>query len=194
MEKSTRRYQAIVIGTSAGGLTALHRVFSQLKAKFRLPILIVQHVSPNYESRLPMLLSQYGTGLVKEAEDKDQIREGNVYISPPNYHLLVEPDKSLALSVQDRVNYSRPSIDVLFETASEAYCESLVGIILTGANSDGANGLSTIQKRCGLTIVQSPESSEFDAMPRAALAASSPDLILPLNEIGIFMNSLSNRG
>lgn len=194
MENSTRKYEAIVIGASAGGLTALHRVFSQLDTNFSLPVLIVQHVSPNFESRLPLLLSQHCVGTVKEAEDKELITAGSVYISPPNYHLLVEPGKSIALSVEDRVNYSRPSIDVLFETASEAYSDSLVGIILTGANSDGAYGLSKIKKRCGLTIVQSPESAEFDIMPKAALAASRPDFILPLNEIGIFMNSLSNRG
>lgn len=194
MENSTCRYEAVVIGASAGGLSALHHVFSQLDKDFCLPVLIVQHISPNFESRLPLLLSQYRAGVVKEAEDKEQITEGNVYISPPNYHLLVEQDKNIALSVEGRVNYSRPSIDVLFETASEAYSDRLVGIILTGANADGAEGLSQIKKRYGLTVVQAPDSAEFDTMPKAAIAASDPDFILPLNEIGTLLNSLCNRG
>lgn len=190
----SRQYEAVVIGVSAGGLTALHTLFAALGKDFLLPILIVQHISPTFESRLPMLLNQYREGAVKEAEDKDKICAGGIYIAPPNYHLLVEPEKSIALSLEERVNYSRPSIDVLFETASEAYGERLIGVILTGANSDGAIGLSHIKKRCGLTIVQAPESAEFDAMPKAAIATANPDFVLPLDEIGSFLNLLGNRG
>ncbi|SHJ25532.1 chemotaxis protein CheB [Halodesulfovibrio aestuarii] len=194
MDKIIQKYEAIVIGASAGGLIALHRIFSQRCLDFNLPVLIAQHICPNRESLLPELLRQHCTGTVKDAEDKDVITSGNVYIAPSNYHLLVEPDKSIALSVEGRVNFSRPSIDVLFETASEAYCDALVGIILSGANSDGAYGVSQIKKRAGLTIVQSPDSAEFDTMPKAAIEASNPDFILSLDEIGILLNTLCNRG
>lgn len=194
MKKESNAYQAIVIGVSAGGLAALQRILSQLNANFSLPILVVQHISSQYESRLPVILSKSYSGIVKEAEDKELLVAGTVYTSPPNYHMLVEAEKSIALSTEDKVNFSRPSIDILFETASEAFGDSLVGIVLTGANADGSKGLHRIKQLGGLTVVQAPSTAEHAAMPKAAIEAASPDLILPLDEIGIFMNSLCNRG
>lgn len=193
-EKNLNTYQAVVIGVSAGGLAALHSVLSQLDTHFSLPVLVVQHISSHYESRLPAILSKSYSGIVKEAEDKEVLVAGTIYISPPNYHMLVETEKSIALSTEDKVNFSRPSIDILFETASEAYGDSLVGIVLTGTNADGSKGLYRIKQLGGLTIVQAPSTAEYDAMPKAAITKTSPSFILPLDEIGIFMNLLCNRG
>ena len=113
-----------------------------------------------------------------------------IYFAPPNYHLLVEYNQAIALSTEERVNFSRPSIDVLFETAADAYLDELVGVVLTGANSDGAAGMARIKQFGGLAVVQSPETAEAEAMPRAAIEAADVDYILPLNEIGCFLNSL----
>lgn len=185
------RYNAVVIGVSAGGLQALSEIIPALRPDFPVPVLIVQHLSPDSQSYLPTHLDERSALTVKEAEDKEILAPGVVYVAPPDYHLMVEPDGSLALSVDERVNYSRPSIDVLFETAADAFCPGLVGIILTGANHDGAKGLARIKCLGGLAMVQSPKSAWADAMPKAAIAATQVDHILPLAEIGPFLNRLT---
>ncbi|MBF0518165.1 MAG: chemotaxis protein CheB, partial [Nitrospirae bacterium] len=128
---------------------------------------------------------------VKYAEDKEKIQNGFIYIAPPDYHLLIEDDKTFSLSVDPRVNYSRPSIDVLFETAADAFTKHCFGIILTGANSDGSVGLKRIKERGGTTIVQNPESAQYPAMPLAAINESTVDYILNLPEIADKLNELS---
>lgn len=189
MSKS-RQYRAVVIGVSAGGLAALEKILPVLKGTFSLPVLVVQHLSPTSENYLPIHFSHRCSLEVKEAEDKEPIEGGVIYFAPPNYHLLVECNRFVALSTEERVNFSRPSIDVLFETAAEAYQNELVGIVLTGANSDGAVGMTKIKQLGGLAVVQSPETAESDAMPKATIDAVEVDHILPLNEIGHFLNIL----
>ena len=129
---------------------------------------------------------------VKQADEKEKIVPAMIYIAPPNYHLLVEDDRTFSLSVDELVNFSRPSIDVLFESAADAYGKRLIGIILTGANSDGSNGLKKIKECGGMAIVQDPESSEADTMPRAAIKATKVDYVLPLEEIGTFLRKLGD--
>ena len=183
-------YRAVVIGASAGGIAALGAILSEIRSTFCLPILLAQHISPHVESHLATHFEGKTALTVKEAEDKDPIKRGNFYIAPPNYHLLVEFDGCTALSIDAPVNYSRPSIDVLFESAADYFGEALIGIILTGANSDGAAGLKRVKERGGMTVVQSVETAEAQAMPQAAIEAADVDHILPLQEIAHFLNTI----
>lgn len=186
------RYEAVVIGSSAGGLNALKTIFKSLDRSFRIPFIIVQHISPDSENYLIQILNDLNRLSVKEADEKEVPRQGMAYLAPPNYHLLVEPDRSFTLTVDERVNYARPSIDVLFETAAEAYRDALIGIVLTGANNDGSKGLKKIKEFGGLTIVQDPENAEVDSMPRAAIRTARVDHILTLEGIAAFLNDLEN--
>jgi len=179
-----------VIGASAGGLVAVEKVLSKLKTSFCLPILLVQHISPHTQSYLATHFEDKSALTVKEADDKEPIKRGYFYIAPPNYHLLVEYDGCVALSIDPPVNFSRPSIDVLFESAADYFGKELIGIVLTGANSDGALGLKKIKERGGLTVVQTIETSEAPAMPAAAIQTACVDHILPLEEIGEFLNEI----
>ncbi|WP_207687602.1 chemotaxis protein CheB [Desulfonema limicola] len=181
------QYSAIVIGVSAGGMDALNIILSLLPKDFPVPIMIVQHISPVSDNYLVKFLDNACRIKVKEAGEKIKPEQGTAYIAPPNYHLLVETDKSLSLSVDEKVNFARPSVDVLFETAADAYGKNLIGIILTGANKDGSMGLKKIKKYKGLTIVQSPETAAADEMPKSAIAAVDVDFILPLNSIASFL-------
>jgi two-component system chemotaxis response regulator CheB len=186
----TKRYDAVVVGVSAGGLAALSTLLPGLDAEFPAHVLVVQHLSAGSDDYMVRRLNELCALEVREAEDKDVPRRGCVYVAPPNYHLLVEPDGALALSIEPRVNFSRPSVDVLFETAAEAHGDRLVGVVLTGANNDGAKGLQRIKEYGGLCIVQSPETAQADAMPRAALQAVTPDAVLPLEAIAPLLNTL----
>ena len=186
------KYEAIVIGVSAGGMNALGAVLSCLPVDFALPIIVVQHMDPNSRDYLSDHLNRKCNIQVKEAEDKESIMDGVAYIAPANYHLLVEEDRTLSLSVDDLVNYSRPSIDVMFETAAEVYKRRLVGIVLTGANSDGSKGLTKIKTLGGLAIVQDPATAHVDYMPKAAIASTRVDHILALEEIASLLTELSN--
>jgi two-component system, chemotaxis family, protein-glutamate methylesterase/glutaminase len=163
--------KAIVVGASAGALEALSVILPALPADYRLPVLVVVHVPPDKKSVLAELFRRKCRIAVHEAEDKEPIQGGNVYFAPPDYHLLVEKDASVALSSDEPVLYSRPSIDVLFESAADAYGPGLIGIVLTGANQDGANGLKAIVNAGGTAIVQRPQDAFSSAMPQAALAA-----------------------
>jgi two-component system chemotaxis response regulator CheB len=183
-------YKAIVIGSSAGGLNALKTFISGLPAEFDLPIIITQHLNPHSDSYLTTYLSQQSHLKVKEADPGDFIQNGYVYIAPPNMHLLVEEDFTLSLSNEEKINYSRPSIDILFETAARAYTKSLIGIILTGANHDGAFGIKQIKIFGGLTIAQNPETAEVGTMPGAAIKTGSVDHISNLEEIAPYIVSL----
>ena len=183
--------RAIVIGSSAGGVKALKVVLSSLAKDFSLPIAIVQHLGSGSNGMLAGQLCEKSHVLVKEAEDKESLRPGIAYIAPPDYHLLIEKDATFSLSVDEKVNFSRPSIDVLFESAAVAYGLGLVGIVLTGSNSDGALGLKKIHANGGLTIVQDPLTAESPKMPQYCLDAFDPDHILSLEEIGPFINSIS---
>jgi two-component system chemotaxis response regulator CheB len=185
-------YQAIVIGTSAGGLNALQKILGPLPANFSLPVLVVQHRLPAPDDFLTFSLNESCPLTVKEAEEKEPKKPGFVYIAPANYHLLVERNKTLSLSIDSKVCYSRPSIDVLFETAAEAYLSGLIGIILTGANDDGTAGLKKIKEKGGLTIAQDPATAESGAMPFSAIRENVVDQILPLAEIASFLSQFCN--
>lgn len=176
-------YNAIVIGTSYGGLEALKFILPKLEQGFPLPVIIVLHIGDHSNDAFISLMNGSCALEVKEAESNEPIRAGVIYFAPPNYHLLIEDDFTFSLSTDERINFSRPSIDVLFESAAWVYNKSLMGIILTGANSDGAIGLKTIKNLGGLTIVQNPCTSLSPAMPRAAIKTCKPDLRLKLEDI-----------
>ncbi|MDM8558726.1 chemotaxis protein CheB [Candidatus Parabeggiatoa sp. HSG14] len=187
------RFEAVVIGSSAGGIKALTAVLTALPKEFPLPIIIVQHLHPDSDSYLAQILGAKCELKVKQADEKETIAEGVIYIAPPNYHLLVEEDRSFSLSIEGSVNFARPSVDVLFETAIYAYRNKIIGIILTGANNDGHQGVKRIKQMGGYVIVQDPATAEADAMPRAAIAATKVDKILPLEQIGPYLLQLVNR-
>ncbi len=190
MNTTKDQYKAIVIGTSAGGLDALAKVLPALRGHLPVPILVVQHISASSDSYLVEYLNKMSSILVKEAEDKEVLRPSTVYFAPPDYHLMVEEDFTIALSNDEKVRYSRPSIDVLFETASWAYGSHLIGVIMTGANDDGSLGLKTIKEAGGYTIVENPESAVVKKMPESAILLSNPDLIIPVDKIAEALNSL----
>ncbi|WP_122663587.1 chemotaxis protein CheB [Pseudomonas viridiflava] len=175
---------AIVVGASAGGVEALLKVFSRLRVGYRLPILTVLHVPEDRRSQLAQVFQARLPIKVKEADDKEDIVPGTLYFAAPGYHLSVENDFSLSLSQEDRVFHSRPSIDILFQSAADAYGPRLAGFLLTGANNDGAFGLSCIKLSGGLTVIQDPDQAQARTMPEAALALHEPDYLLPLNDIG----------
>jgi two-component system, chemotaxis family, protein-glutamate methylesterase/glutaminase len=187
------RFEAVVIGSSAGGIKALSTVLAALPSEFPLPIIIVQHLHPNSDSYLARILEAKCGLKVKQADEKETVADGVVYLAPPNYHLLIEEDRSFSLSIEGPVNFARPSVEVLFETAVYAYRDKLIGIILTGANNDGSLGVKKIKQIGGYVIVQEPTTAEADAMPRAAIAATNVDKILPLEQIGPYLLQLVNR-
>lgn len=184
-------YEAVVIGCSAGGLQALKILLPELPAKLLLPVIIVQHISENSDGFIIEYLNQSSKITVKEAEDKEPIYSNTAYLAPPGYHLLIEAERIFSLSVDERVNYSCPSIDVLFESAAKVYGESLIGIVLTGANADGAHGLKTIKEHGGLAIVQNPVTAENPAMPKAALAAVDADYVVDIEQIATLLVKLA---
>lgn len=193
MKKSVK-YQAVVIGVSAGGIAALEKILPQIEKECNFSIMVVQHITADGGDYLVEHFSSCCSLSVRGAEDKQIIEPGTIYFAPANYHLLVERQKSLALSVDAKINYSRPSIDVLFETAAEAYGQDLVGVVLTGANADGAAGLAKVKELGGLTVVQSPDTAEVATMPLAAINSTQVDHVLRLNEIGSFLNVLNTYG
>lgn len=178
-----RRIEAVVIGASAGGFEALLAVLEGLPTGYPAPVAVVLHLPEHRESRLAELFGHRLAMAVREARDKEPLAAGTVYFAPPGYHLLVEADRSFSLSCEDRVNYARPSIDVLMLSAADAYGPALCGILLTGANYDGAAGLAGMQIAGGLAVVQDPATAEVPTMPEAALRRMTPDLVLSLAEI-----------
>lgn len=171
------------MGASAGALEALSLILPSLPADYPLPILVVVHLPADKESCLAELLNRKCRIDVRQAEDKEPIQPSTAYLAPPDYHLLVEPDRRLSLSSEEPVHFSRPSIDVLFETAADAYGKTLAGVVLTGANGDGAQGLRAIGRAGGLTLVQRPDQAHSPAMPEAALRACPGARPLELGEI-----------
>ena len=181
---------AIVMGVSAGGFKALHAMLPLFGKDLGVPVMIVQHRGADDDAWLAASLNRKCCLEVKEAVDKEPVVPGTIYLAPAGYHLLVEKDFSLALSVDEPVCFSRPSIDVLFETAAEAYGVHLIGIILTGANSDGSDGIIAIKSKGGYTIAQDPASSEVDYMPRSAIKTNAVDTVLELEKIPPFVEKL----
>jgi two-component system, chemotaxis family, protein-glutamate methylesterase/glutaminase len=184
-------YELVAIGTSWGGLHALETVLGGLPDDFQIPIAIVQHRAVDSGSGALTRVLSVRSGLdVREAEDKDQIEPGRVYIAPPDYHLLVDAH-GFALSIDEPVQHSRPSIDVLFESAADTYGQRVICVILTGANADGACGLGRVKRRGGVTIVQDPQTAAKRAMPDAAIATGAVDHVAPLEEIAPLLVELA---
>ncbi|WP_407309643.1 chemotaxis protein CheB [Pseudomonas sp. nanlin1] len=185
-----KEYEAIVVGASAGGVEALISVFSSLPSQFSLPVITVLHLPDQRHSHLAEVFERRLHRPVRQARDKETIEPGMFYFAGPSYHLSVERDYSFSLSQEDRVHYSRPAIDLLFDSAADAYGQALAGVLLTGANADGARGMASIQNAGGLTIVQDPREASVSVMPEAALRLISPDHILSLNGIGKLLAEL----
>lgn len=179
-----------MIGASFGGPEVLQTLLVNLPTSFRWPIFIVQHRSSGRDGAFASMLARHCKLPVVNVDDKLPIRAGHVYVAPPNYHLLVERNKHLALSVDEKEHFVRPAADVLFETAAEAYVGQLVGIIVTGANADGARGLERVYELGGLTIVQSPQSAVASAMPEAAIATGCAQHVLEPPAIAAMLNAL----
>jgi two-component system chemotaxis response regulator CheB len=178
-----RRIDAVVIGASAGGVSALLDMLTGLPASFCLPVVVVLHLPEGRQSRLPEIFRHRSAMAVREAADKEAIAPATLYFAPPGYHLSLETDHTFSLSCEPPVNFSRPSIDLLMASAADAYGARLAGIVLTGANADGAAGLAKIGQQGGLTVVQDPAEAEIPTMPEAAIRLARPDLILDLKGI-----------
>ena len=181
---------AVVLGASAGGLAAIRHILSRLRPDFAPPILIVQHIAPTAGSALVETFRDIGPLPVLEAEDKILPAPGTVYLAPPDYHLQVEPEGHLSICLDERVRFARPSIDVLFTSAADAFCPRLAGVLLTGANDDGAQGLLRIHRLGGITLVQDPAKAKAGVMPEAALALCPEHRVLTLDGIASTLNSL----
>jgi len=182
--------KAVVIGASAGGVSALFKVLGDLPADFAIPVLCVLHLPDHRDSHLAEVMQRKLLRPVSEARDKEPIAAGMIYVAGPGYHLSVEQDGRLSLSQEEPVHFSRPAIDFLFESAADAYGPHLLGVLLTGANEDGASGLAYIKQSGGRTVVQDPREAQVSLMPEAALALHQPDHILSLSGIGQLLATL----
>jgi two-component system chemotaxis response regulator CheB len=183
--------QAVVIGASAGALEALTAILPSLPEHFPLPLMVVVHMPADKPSVLADLFQAKCRIQVREAEDKEPLSGGTAYFAPPDYHLLVEADRCLSLSNDEPVLHSRPSIDVLFESAADAYGPALIGIVLSGANHDGAAGLKAVSEAGGMAIVQSPKGAFAAAMPEAAKAMCPGAQVLTPREIAAYLQEVS---
>ncbi|WP_416638492.1 chemotaxis protein CheB [Pseudomonas sp. OHS18] len=188
-----RKPEVVVVGASAGGVEALLGLFDGLPAGYGLPLVAVLHLPDNRESLLPDLFARRLALRVKEAQDKEVLQPGTLYFAAPGYHLCIEADRSFSYSREEPVHFSRPSIDYLFESAADAYGAKAMGILLTGANQDGAAGLYTIKQRGGVTVVQDPQEAQVATMPEAALALHQPDYLLTLRGILALLAELDSR-
>jgi two-component system chemotaxis response regulator CheB len=188
---AARQHKVIVIGASAGGLSALSFILGELPLNYPVPIIIVQHRSKDQRELLEEVLQSKCTIKIKQADEKEKIGPGIVYIAPPDYHLLIEGDFTFSLSSDEPVHFSRPSIDVLFESAANVYKRGLTGIILTGANKDGATGIATINSMGGITIAQDPAEAQYSLMPAAAIETQKIKYIWPLAQIKSYLLKLT---
>jgi two-component system chemotaxis response regulator CheB len=182
-----QRSAVVLMGASAGALDALSAILPSLPRGFRLPVLVVVHVPPDNDSILVQLFRERCQVDVREAADKEPIEPGIIYFAPPDYHLLVEPQGLLSLSSEEPVNYSRPAIDLLFETAADAYGPQTLGIVLTGASNDGASGLQRIVEAGGIALVQQPSAAHSPTMPQAALDACPGAQVMSLEQIASYL-------
>lgn len=184
-------FEIVVVGASTGGLKALQVLLCRLPEEFSLPVVIVQHRGRDIETGLCEFLARSSRLPVTEPEDKERVLPGRAYLAPRDYHLLVESG-SFALSTDAPVAFARPSIDVLFESVADEYQERAIGVILTGANQDGARGLAAIKAQGGLALVEDPVTAACREMPAAAINLTKVDRILPLQEIATNLHKLSN--
>jgi len=178
-----RTFEAVVIGASAGGVSALMQILPGLPRSYRLPIIVVLHVKSGRHNQLVEVFQQKLAIPVREAGDKDDVNPGTLYFAPAGYHLLLENDRSFSLSCDAPLHFARPAIDITMETAADVYGANLAGVLLTGANDDGAAGVAAIGNAGGLTVVQDPDEAEVSVMPQEAINIRPPDLVLPLEQI-----------
>jgi len=184
--------KAIVIGTSHGGLEALKIILPKLGKEFAVPVIVVLHIGDHENEIFVNYMNSICQLQVKEVESNERITPGYIYFAPPRYHLLIENDYTFSLSTDVKYNYSRPSIDVLFESAAWVYSKNLIGVVLTGANSDGANGLRIIKDFGGIAIIQDPDSAVSSIMPQTALRIAKPDFKLKLEDIATKLIELTS--
>jgi len=189
---AARRIEAAVLGASAGGIDALLRMLHDLPLPWHLPLVVVLHLPEGHESHLAEIFAERLQVPVHEAADKMPLAPGHVYFAPPGYHLSIERNRRFSLSCEPPVRFSRPSIDVLMASAADAYGPALAGILLTGANDDGAEGLQRIHLAGGITAVQDPNEAQISIMPEAAIALHSPDHVLPLRELRALLLQLES--
>jgi two-component system, chemotaxis family, protein-glutamate methylesterase/glutaminase len=194
LDTLARDTDAVTIGASAGGVDVLSMLLSSLPASCRLSFFIVMHIPRERPSLLAELFGSRCALPVKEAEDKEPIQPGTVYFAPPDYHLLIDRGPAFALSTDEPVHFSRPSIDVLFDSAADIYGERLIGVILTGANQDGAEGLAAVGRAGGRTVVQDPLSAAVAYLPQAALDEGPVDFVLSLEQMRDLFASWGLRG
>lgn len=186
-----QQIQIVVIGASAGGVDALAKILPAFQAPSNLSVMVVIHLIPEGPNLIPSLFKDRCSFKIKEAISGERICRDTIYVAPPNYHLSLEKTHYLSLSNEPPKSYSRPSIDVLFESAAHAYKSKAIGILLTGANHDGASGLELIKHMGGLTIIQDPKNAECSIMPEAGLSRIQPDLMADLSEIHTFLKDLT---
>lgn len=189
----TNNYKAVVIGGSAGSFQGVVKILSHLPKNFPLPIILCLHRLKHVRHGFVEALSIKSVMQVTEPCDKETIKKGSVYLAPSNYHLSVELGNNFSLSTEEMVNNSRPAIDITLNTCAYVYKEKLIGILLSGANRDGAMGMKMIKDRKGLTIVQEPSECMIDTMPKAALSATSIDMILKIDQIIDFFKELETH-
>jgi two-component system, chemotaxis family, protein-glutamate methylesterase/glutaminase len=181
---------AVLVAASAGGLSALTSVLSQLPAEFPASVAIVQHIEPHHRSMLAEILGRRCALPVTQAADGQNFQPGVVHVAPPDHHLLVDPDGTLSLTHTELVHFVRPSADLLFESGAASFGRRVIGVVLTGTGSDGSLGVEAIKRRGGTVIAQDEETSEFFGMPGAAIEAGAVDFVLPLGQIAQALTSL----
>jgi two-component system chemotaxis response regulator CheB len=189
-DKLEQPVKLIVICGSAGSLKVIFKILDSLKRGYQIPMLIVLHRDPQGASRLSEIITVRSNQKVKEIEDKDSIEDNHLYICPADYHVLIESNGSFSLDYSEKENFSRPSLDVTFRSAADAYGPQLLCVLLSGANADGAIGLSYVKHRKGITVVQDPKDAEVSYMPEQAILLKEPDYVLPGSAIGGLLNSL----
>ncbi|WP_428657320.1 chemotaxis protein CheB [Runella sp.] len=192
-DKIKRECKLLVIGGSSGSIDFLLKLLPTLNVPLSFAIILVLHRKNSLESTLTELFASKTVIPVKEVEDKDVLEPGNIYIAPADYHLLIENNHEFSLDSSEKINFSRPSVDVTFESAAEVYGSSLVGVVLSGANADGTNGLKAIKRAGGLIIAQKPETAQVAYMPEQAISNNSIDFIFDVNELATFINSFLNH-
>lgn len=194
MEKDSLKQavELLVIAGSAGSLDVILRTLPRITSTLNFPVIIILHRKASYDSSLADLLKSRTTLRVVEAEEKDRLENGVIYLAPADYHLLIENDHTLSLDYSEKIQYSRPCIDVTMESAADVFKDKLAAILLSGANSDGSRGLKIIKQAGGITAVQNPATAEVSFMPNQALQTVEIDYILEIDEIAYFINKLSH--
>lgn len=180
----------LVIGGSAGSLQVILSLLAAMGEDFLMPVLIVLHRNSGFESSLEDLFSSRTRLPIREVEEKDQLRDGTIYLCPADYHVLLEKDHSFSLDYSERVHFSRPSIDVTFRSAADVFGPGLICLLLSGGNADGAEGMQYAKERGGLTVVQDPATADVPYMPQQAIGRMTVDFIVPTDEIPGFVHGL----